>query len=164
MWVYSKDVSLHTRTLGQHCYGHSDRPHWHGACGLTWAHWLDNSPPEHPLEGEQWLSCLSLVSNFLPIPLLASSIFHYVLFLWVWVRFQAQKSDSCSPDPREPARQVLASSTVASYLISYPGSFYIHSCFFYKSEKKLTDRINFHCRFNSQLISPEPCTFTFYYY
>lgn len=123
---------------------------------LIWAHWLMRRQQAGLHPKEQCLACLkpSLVVLF-NSPAGTCSAFHIALVLPVLSRYQAVKSDSCSLWPQGLARPVLAPGILASYLISDPGFFCIQQCFPENIEQKLTDRINFHCRFNSQLISLE---------
>lgn len=61
--------------------------------------------------------------------------------------------------PEGPASPVLAPGTLASHLVSHFGYFSAAPlCFAENMEQRLTERIHFHCSFNSQLISQELCT------
>lgn len=58
--------------------------------------------------------------------------------------------------PEGPASPVLAPGTLASHLVSHLGYFSAAPlCFAENMEQRLTERIHFHCSFNSQLISQE---------
>lgn len=107
--------------------------------------------PEESTACHAW----SLARYFLLNPLTVPAAFFVLLSFCQLQQVAGSEVWQLQLWPEGPASPVLAPGTSASHLISDLGSFSAPLCFPQNMEQRLTDRINFHCSFNSQLISLE---------